>query len=776
MPLTISPSATLIEAVQAALEEAAAFNDQTEVAPAAILWPDERKEWEALLPALRAELPHLLTLGAYEPGKKSGPAIWIKCMIARTLDAADWPEDTIPIVYMPGVSHRDIRAVDQCPEELKPLAELKYRGTLWTQVNHKDWTVRAFLVSDDGGLGLTVGRDEATRKALQLALPDLAHEPLETLGDRAIRADTVRNITISEPVRDLLHWIGTPDETRAAWPANRWELFCDECRDTYSVDPEQDGPLSAARKLGLKEGPWARVWQRFIEAPARYPGLEEKLRQARPPKAPDLFAREPAWPQENEEAENELRAALNGLPKLGWNEARERVHTLEDTHGERRDWVWADLEKAPLARALEHVATLARAVATPVGGQTPDAVAATYRDGGWEADAAALKALQAVRKPEDVSAVRGAVDVLYRPWLERSAEALQEAVATQGMPGVPAPPEVNNGEVVLFADALRYDIGEELVIACDETGYDVERDWQWSAVPSLTATAKPAVAPIATAIDEKSPSDEFAPDLKGKRLNASRFNQWMKEKGYQVLDQDETGDPEGKAWTAIGTLDSHGHDEGWKIARRIDEVLRDLVGRVRQLLEAGWAVVHVVTDHGWLVLPEDLPKEELPHYLAETRWGRCATLKEQSKIERLVVAWHWNPEVRIAMASGINVHRKGLQYAHGGISVQECVVPRLRITAPAGAGQLPAIEEVTWQRLRCRIQITNVTDGLSVDLRTRPQDANTSVASVAKAPKDDGTVSLLVPNAQLEGEEVSVVLLRQGNALSIYTTTVGAHA
>ena len=45
-----------------------------------------------------------------------------------------------------------LRAVEECPDAIKPLVELQYRGAVSTQKNGKDWTVRAFLVSDDGGL------------------------------------------------------------------------------------------------------------------------------------------------------------------------------------------------------------------------------------------------------------------------------------------------------------------------------------------------------------------------------------------------------------------------------------------------------------------------------------------------------------------------------------------------------------------------------------------------------------------------------------------------
>jgi len=90
------------------------------------------------------------------------------------LPEADWPEKTIPILYLPGVSRQELRAVAECPAPLMPLAELQYRGVFWSQANAKDWTVLAFLQSPDGGLGLDVARDNATLEAMRTALVKLA--------------------------------------------------------------------------------------------------------------------------------------------------------------------------------------------------------------------------------------------------------------------------------------------------------------------------------------------------------------------------------------------------------------------------------------------------------------------------------------------------------------------------------------------------------------------------------------------------------------------------
>jgi len=81
-----------------------------------------------VVPRLRGQLP-LLTLGPYAPDAFTGPAIWLRCVIAGTIPEVELPEGT-PVIYLPGVDRADLRAVEDCPRSLQPLAEVQYRGTL----------------------------------------------------------------------------------------------------------------------------------------------------------------------------------------------------------------------------------------------------------------------------------------------------------------------------------------------------------------------------------------------------------------------------------------------------------------------------------------------------------------------------------------------------------------------------------------------------------------------------------------------------------------------
>lgn len=147
----------IVEALIKSLRAGAVHNPDVQAAPACILWPDRERQWKAVIPRLQDNMPEVFVLGKYCPEKRTGPAIWLKCVLAGKAYEPGLPENVVPIFYLPGISRQDLRAVENCKDELKPMAELQYRGTIWSQMNAKDWTILAFLKSDQGG-GAGLGR------------------------------------------------------------------------------------------------------------------------------------------------------------------------------------------------------------------------------------------------------------------------------------------------------------------------------------------------------------------------------------------------------------------------------------------------------------------------------------------------------------------------------------------------------------------------------------------------------------------------------------------
>ena len=771
----------VLDAVLASLEQVAVYNTNVHVPPAAILWPDEGEQWQPLMPVLREVLPQLLTLGEYESGTRTGPATWLKCMLARALPDASWGEDVAPIIYLPGVSRLDLRGVETCPKHLQPLAELQYRGVLWTQQNGRDWTVVAFLkTSNGGGLGLDVAQDAKTQTAIARALVQLADTPVTELEGRRLDSADFDRLLTTDPVRDILRWLDDPQATREQWGKQVWGAFRSVCRSDYGFDPEADGEIVGAEKLGSKADKWSAVWTRFAESPRLYPNLPALLRKAEPPHQQDLFAERSTWPGTNEKEEESLRAALAKLQDVAAHVAIQSLKALDAQHAPRRDWVWADLGMSQLAQALGHLAVLAEVASEAVGGSSAKDMGKVYQDKAWRGDAAVWRALACVERKDDVGVVSAAVRAVYLPWIEAAAERLQAIVTKDGFPVVGAaatkPVKPAKGECLLFADGLRFDVGQVLREELEAHGMQVSVATFWQGLPSVTATCKPAVSPIADLITGKEDDGNFLPSVAetGKPLDTYRFRKLIETVGVQVLGQEETGDPKGKGWCEYGDLDHAGHQEGARLARRIGEQLRALRERITGLLDAGWRQVRVVTDHGWLLMPGGLPKADLPAYLVETRWGRCAILKDSAAPTPLVVPWRWSADIRIALPQGVSSYKANKEYTHGGLSLQECLTPELVVTRVGGKTADATITEVTWVGLRCRIEVAGAAAGMAVDLRTKAVLADSSLAQGGKPLGEDGKASLVVADDSSEGMVAVVVVTDTAGAVACKaTTTVG---
>ena len=770
---------TIIEALRNSLTAAARFNRSDMVAPVAILWTDADSQWEPLVNQLRPLMPELLTLGEYHAEEKTGPAIWLRCVIERSLTDIELPEDTIPIIYMPDISRQTLRAVEECPNSLKPLVELQYRGTVWTQRNGRDWSVEAFLVSEDGGLGLDVARDRNTRRSMIGALAQLAVTPIKRLLGKRLEAEDFDKLMIEDTPRDLLVWLNSSAQTQEKWDTNTWAAFISRCKSEYGFDPDKDGEIVAGEKLGERyDDVWKNLWQRYEESPLLYPGIPDLLRRSKP----NIPVFRDSWPDENDSEEESLRQELIGLSEKSSAEARQEIGALEARHHKRRAWVWAGIGQSSLALALEHLAVIAEEASQSIGGDSADAMASIYRDSGYKADISAILALAGVKSAEDSKAIEAALRSIYLPWLDDAARHFQKLIKADPLPsgcdelsGIKA----ELGECLLFADSLRFDISHRLTAFAEEQQLKASSNWRWAALPTVTATAKPALSPLTDQITGKQLGEEFRPvtEEDNSPLTIDRFRKLLVSKGYQILGPSETGYPDqsdARAWTEFGEIDKLGHNLQSKLASRIDEQLELLIDRIRALLVAGWKRVRVITDHGWLLVPGGLPAVKLPKYLTECRWARCAAIKDHSKVDFPMANWHWNSHEYFAYGPGINCFSNGNEYAHGGVSLQECLIPDLQFSlSDVPIKAMAKITEIQWLGMRCRATINPGGADITADLRTKPNDETSSVAT-PKMVGADGHVSLLVENEELEGTVVSLVLIdSSGSVIGKQGTIVG---
>lgn len=675
---------TPLDILVAQVRSCAHYNPMLQAPPAAILWTDKDSEWQSAIALIKQHLPELVELGDYNPVERIGPAVWIKCAIARKL--ADLPKDLTPIVYLPGIARKELRAIELCPEELKPLAELQYRGFWWaTPNNNRDWTVSGFLSNKTIGLELDIGKNDKTQAALLKVLPFLLEERTDKLKGRRLSATDFNLLVADDPIRDLLQWINDPSIIDT-WDKTHTEIFKQHCQDHYGVMPSLDKRAACAQALCERSGNWVEVWSRFEQMAHRLPLLIELLRGIHP----HGLALEPScYLSINLADEQQLAHDLGTMSGLPETELRDKLKQLLTQHENRNKWCWRELGLSPYLEMLVALCDVETQTRSVFSGPDVKAMALSYQTQHWQSDGAAIEAMARAADDGQRKLVADILAIIYTPWLTRVAENFQHLVQDFGYPGTPQN-EINEArsayqvgsQVVFFVDGLRFDIAQKLLRRLQgKRQITATLEANWAALPSLTATAKAAVTPVHDLLAGSTETADFIPiQAQTEQAFSSHFlKKLLKERDWQYLDGIETGDANGKAWVHTGDIDHTGHQEQLRLPSRIDDILAEIEARIDGLLAAGWRHIRLLTDHGWLWVPDQLPKAELSKDATTKLFSRCAILKNNVATERLSQPWYWNDKVRVAMAPGISGFIAGDYYNHGGLTLQECLTPVINI-------------------------------------------------------------------------------------------------
>jgi hypothetical protein len=750
---------TVLDFITQSLRRAADYNSHDVGPPRAVIWTDVERIWQPVIVQVRGAFPHLWSLGDFKPEINQGPAAYLRFAMET-----ECPEGVTPVLYLPGVTRSEFRSAASMKEIALHLFALQYESQFWTQKNGKDWTPLALLSSTDGGLGMDVAHDAGTRTAMTECLAHLLTSEVTDLHNGKIEASDIRGLVAGDPIRMLLQWVGDALGRKKAWEGAEWKAFRAVCKDKFNFDPDKDGVITAAERLARGEGPWDGVWQRFKEAPKRFVGVKEQLENVQPD---DLFGTlQEGYPRINRREEDSLRKELMTLENLPPESASQLLDELVKQHVDRAGSVWADIGDAPLARSLQHFKALIANKKMAGFPHTWEELATMYHDRGWLIDSAAIRVLAEARDASDFKAVSVALRAVYLPWLEKCAHHVQQRAADypNSNPATTRTLHSEPGTVYLFVDGLRYDVARRLAVAIGDLGLTAVESHEWAAMPTVTATSKPAWHPLAQQLRAADKKDGFAAAEieSGKELKAPLFRKKLEHLGFIQPAWDDMADVNKCAWVEVGQLDRMGHDEGAKLAWRVLEEIQTVASKVKELLSAGWLKVRLVTDHGWLLMPGGLPKVDLPKHLTESRWGRCALPGPEAQHGFPAVSWFWDSAQPIAVAPGVSCFLSGKEYSHGGLSLQETLLPMITVKRSDGLGCGADLKLISlrWKNLRLVAEFEGA-NGLRADVRKEANVATSLLSDESKLRQvaTDGSVSVLVEDDDRIGESVLLVLV-----------------
>jgi hypothetical protein len=750
---------TPLDALIEALEAAGRYDPEVQGRPEAVLWCDPEASFAPLIPLLRSRLPHLHSLGEHNPSTRTGPAFALRLVTAKA-EAADEPP---PILWLPGVGRDTLRATASCPPNLEPLVWLAVAGVMFGHVNGKDWTLRALLTAERGPLRLDIADGPEAKEALALAAPHLFTRPMTSLTGRRFDAEALHTLSVPDLIADMLEWM--EGRLVADLDPARFKAFALRAVKDFGFDPRKRTREDAAALMAGRANGWANVWGRFEAGVGEgYGGVVGALQLAEPPGG--LFEQDASFPAVNARAETQLRSALLNLTGLDPAAAAARVRELEAEHGSRRTTIWARRGEAPLACALESLDVVTQAPAWPH--HDAKGLGDHYAAQGAPIDGAALSALAAAPAEADRAAVTAALRAIYLPWVEAGANALQISAAHGGIPFGMLEPLPNETQAVVFVDGLRFDLAQRLFDKLRGRGAQAVLDWRWSGFPTSTATCKPLVSPVSDLLSGVGGEADILPrNGDGRIADHATLRKMMADRGFAF----EEG-ASGRLWIEIGTFDEDGHKLGARLAGQVAQGIDDAAQCILRLAGAGRRV-RVVTDHGWLLMPGGLPKATLGAGLTEPdeKRTRYARLKPGATTNHAQAAWSWNPDVRLAMAPGASSFYAAYEYAHGGVSPQECVVPVIDIEPMSGRVAVEIVQ-TQWTGLRLRVQATGAAD-LRIDLRAGDDPSGQGLLPAARTLDEEGRGSMVVSDDHEGRTGLLVVLDDDGRVLARKTVIVG---
>src|SRR5690606_20282065 len=146
---------------------------------------------------------------------------------------------------------------------------------------------------------------------------------------------------------------------------------------------------------------------------------------------------------------------------------------------------------------------------------------------------------------------------------------------------------------VMFVDGLRYDIAQRVAQFLAGNGLEVDASWQLASLPTITATAKWALAPIA---DKFTGGPELGPVVSdtGSPVTSTNFKKALRDSGIEVIDDYEVGNPTKRGWVEAGNIDSIGHNQPERLPEAVEAEVSAIAGRISALLNEGWRRIEVV--------------------------------------------------------------------------------------------------------------------------------------------------------------------------------------
>lgn len=318
--------------------------------------------------------------------------------------------------------------------------------------------------------------------------------------------------------------------------------------------------------------------------------------------------------------------------------------------------------------------------------------------------------LDSARKADGLEPLAAIADRFYTRYADATARAFYKVLREQSSwppEGCRGVAEVAGGlyrssksrRAILMVDALRFD----LAVALRQRLDDGDLEGVVANVPSETWVGMTSLLP---AVSAQLSVKERKPHLRTKSGGdmCLRSDRWkiLETAGAKPLPSGKGGprrDEIAHLWELTETpkelpnllvlfdrgVDAIGHGTGYEVLQHFEQLLAELERAIRRLRSWGYTEIHVVTDHGFLLLHNSASIQRMEidkANLAVTsgRWGLVPSAEggiASPDPGVATVPFALDTRWRVALAPGLRSFAEPGSFTHGGATLQEVVIPHL---------------------------------------------------------------------------------------------------
>lgn len=311
----------------------------------------------------------------------------------------------------------------------------------------------------------------------------------------------------------------------------------------------------------------------------------------------------------------------------------------------------------------------------------------------------------------------------------------------------------------VIVDALRYDCAVRVKELLRDQ--EVEIEPVVAMLPTVTAVGMTALMPISGAnLTVEVKGNSIHPKVNGIDMSA-RANRlaYLTAHGAscrEIGEFESASDPpaEGAALLVVfghDEVDSIGHGEAQTLIRHLQIEVERLARVIRKLHRWGYPRVHVITDHGFVLLDEQkLPEEVIcDRDWCHLRKERFALVAASADLPVTTFPFAWDPAVRVAVPPGLAFFTAEKSFSHGGATLQEMIIPHLVSKSRVRSERRVGLEIVlpAYELMRTAVRVV---------LRPKVTGA-TATGQMLLFTETGRTLSLDVLRAEPDGRRVSVL-------------------